>query len=96
MRRLKTKHVHRLIMMYLLPLRMMRGWLPSKSFWKAFPRLRDMYFKYTEMIRKGNIQGYRNSIAEAQIGNHKILRAGTLFALQRCQVLVYRRLFKKV
>lgn len=68
--------------------------MPTKKLWRDFPRLK-VYQKFTEYIRTGNIKEYRNNIKHLLAGR-RTLATGTLFALERCQALVYRRIFKKV
>ncbi|KAG0223403.1 COP9 signalosome (CSN) subunit [Actinomortierella wolfii] len=90
----KKYHKHRrLILHYLIPVKMMRGILPSKRILKEFPELERIYGPLSRAIKTGNLRIFDEGLtAESDI----LIAVGTYLAVERCRIVAMRQLFKKV
>lgn len=80
----------RKILRYLIPIKMLRGELPSEELLSRFqlPEYKDILLG----VRTGDVGLLRRSIDQHQI---KFIQAGTYFVVEKLMFASYRRLFKR-
>ena len=77
---------------YLIPVRLQRGVFPSPSLLADYD-LTSTFGDIVEGLRTGNLKLFNDGLrANAQF----FIRAGTFLLLEKCKVLCYRNLFKRV
>ncbi|CAO3627352.1 unnamed protein product [Cunninghamella blakesleeana] len=82
-----------LILQTLLPVRLIRGVLPSESLLRKYPKTNQIYGGIARAIKSGNVKGFN----EALINSESVLiRQGTYFAVEKAQSIAMRQLFRKV
>lgn len=84
---------YRLILQVLLPIRIMKGIMPSDALFKRFPRIRRIYESLVHAIKQGNVKGFGEAL---DTSGEILLRQGTYFPVEEAQSIVVRRLFRKV
>lgn len=80
----------RLILKYLVPVRMTLGYLPHPSMLAKY-NLR-VYSQVADAMREGDLRTYREAMAKHQL---EYIRSGVLLCMESLQLLVYRRLFMR-
>lgn len=85
--------VKRRILIYLLPLRVLRGHLPSAELLKRFPVLEDLYTPFLSAIRSGNIKAYDSALEKFE---RRLVELNLWLTLERARELCIRGLFRKV
>ncbi|KAF9971732.1 COP9 signalosome (CSN) subunit [Actinomortierella ambigua] len=83
----------RLILHYLIPLKMMRGILPGKRILKEFPELNRIYGPLSTAIQTGNLKLFDDTLTAE---SNTLIAVGTYLAVERCRIVAMRQLFKKV
>ncbi|KAF9159806.1 COP9 signalosome (CSN) subunit [Actinomortierella ambigua] len=83
----------RLILHYLIPLKMMRGILPAKRILKEFPELNRIYGPLSTAIKTGNLRLFDDTLTTE---SNVLIAVGTYLAVERCRIVAMRQLFKKV
>ena len=88
------RHSHknkRLILIYLIPVRMLLGGLPSTMLLKKYQL--EFYVPIAKALRDGNIRGLDSAIRE----HERIFVAhGIYLILEKLKIIAYRNLFKRV
>ncbi|KAI9495023.1 hypothetical protein BDB00DRAFT_815534 [Zychaea mexicana] len=82
-----------LILQTLLPIRLMRGVMPSKKLLKRFPKIKKTYGHIVEAIKSGNIDVFKHQL---QLAEQVLFRQGTYLAVEKAQNIAMRQLFRKV
>ncbi|KAG8955524.1 COP9 signalosome (CSN) subunit [Tulasnella sp. 419] len=82
-----------LILNFLIPLRLLRGQLPSEKLLSSFPRLRELYKPFLIAMRAGDIRAYDAALAWAE---PRLVDMGVWLTVERCREVCLRGLFKKV
>ncbi|KAG2225053.1 hypothetical protein INT45_003253, partial [Circinella minor] len=82
-----------LILQTLLPIRLMRGVMPSNALLQRFPKINNIYSKIVIAIKTGNINVF---IQQLQHVDHILFRQGTYLAVEKAQNIAMRQLFRKV
>lgn len=83
----------RRILAYLIPLRVLRGHLPSQELLDRFPDLKEVYGPFVEAIRKADIKAYDVALYEWE---KKLLELNVWLVFERARELVMRGLFRRV
>lgn len=83
----------RLILNYLIPVRILRGVLPSKVLFEKYPLLAKYYQDFTIAIRQGNMFLFDSTFAKLQ---QPLIARGTWLTIERARSLVIRTLFRKM
>eukprot|EP00588_Corethron_pennatum_P010538 CAMPEP_0194271132 /NCGR_PEP_ID=MMETSP0169-20130528/4999_1 /TAXON_ID=218684 /ORGANISM="Corethron pennatum, Strain L29A3" /LENGTH=456 /DNA_ID=CAMNT_0039013417 /DNA_START=101 /DNA_END=1471 /DNA_ORIENTATION=+ len=81
----------RRILNYLLPVKMLRGRLPTKEFLTKYGLLE--FLPLVESIRKGDLKTFNDSL---NIYQEVFIRRGTFLLLEKCKTVCYRNLFKRI
>lgn len=82
----------RLILTYLIPLRLIRGSFPSRRLLAEHPRLDELYSPFIQAIRNGDIEEYDERLEWAQ---PRLVGMSTYLAVERAREGCLRVLFKK-
>ena len=83
----------RRILSYLIPLRILKGHLPSDELLIRFPALAEVYSPFITAIRKADVPAYDDAL---QKWEKKLLDMNTWLIFERSRELVMRGLFRKV
>ncbi|KAI8991697.1 hypothetical protein BDF20DRAFT_845891 [Mycotypha africana] len=89
-RSLKNKE---LILQILLPVKLMRGILPTDKLFSKFPKARHLYGDLANAIRRGDIKQFNTALNDAE---SQLIRQGTYFAIEKAESIAIRQLFRKV
>jgi len=81
------------ILAYLIPLRILRGHLPSKELLNRFPVLDDLYSPFIVAIRAGNIKAYDSALMKFE---RRLVELNLWLTLERARELCIRGLFRRV
>jgi hypothetical protein len=85
--------VNRRILAYLIPLRMLKGNLPSALLLSRFPNISTIYTPFINAIRAGDVQGYDRALEENEL---KLLDLNLWVSVEKARELCLRGLFRKV
>ncbi|KAI1320450.1 COP9 signalosome (CSN) subunit [Mortierella claussenii] len=87
-------HKHRrLILHYLIPVKLLRGSLPSVRLLQEFPELNTLYAPLLQGIKTGNVQAFDDGLAQ---GADRLMAVGQYLTVEMARGLAMRTLFKKV
>ncbi|KAJ8662587.1 hypothetical protein O0I10_001548 [Lichtheimia ornata] len=86
----KNKEV---ILKFLLPIRLMRGKMPSRLLFERYPKSRHLYSHLVQSIKAGNIRSFDMRLDKV---GPTLIRQGTYFAVEKARSLAIRQLFRKV
>ncbi|KAJ4472841.1 hypothetical protein C8J55DRAFT_519790 [Lentinula edodes] len=81
------------ILAYLLPLRLLKGHLPSDELMKRFPVLSEMYTPFVAAIRLGDIAAFDRALEEWE---SKLVDLSLMLTVERARELCLRGLFRRV
>ncbi|KAF8645493.1 hypothetical protein AX16_007778 [Volvariella volvacea WC 439] len=81
------------ILTYLLPLRIIRGHLPSKELLARFPALRSIYTPFIDAIRVGNLAGYDRALEQWE---RRLVDLNLWIVVEKARELCMRGLFRRV
>ncbi|KZT29377.1 hypothetical protein NEOLEDRAFT_1128102 [Neolentinus lepideus HHB14362 ss-1] len=81
------------ILTYLIPLRILRGHLPSKELMERFPALDDLYAQFIEAIRTGDIKVYDEALDKWE---RRLTELNLYLNLEKGRELCIRGLFRRV
>ncbi|THH11476.1 hypothetical protein EW145_g621 [Phellinidium pouzarii] len=81
------------ILSYLIPLRILRGHLPSDNLLERFPLLAEVYNPFIAAIRKADIKAYDVALFKWE---KRLLELNAWLVFERARELVMRGLFRKV
>ncbi|KAF9266195.1 hypothetical protein L218DRAFT_978700 [Marasmius fiardii PR-910] len=81
------------ILTYLLPLRLLKGQLPSDVLLKRFPHVRELFSPFVSAIRAGDVAAYDRAL---DTWEKKLLELNLLLTLEKGREICLRGLFRKV
>ncbi|KAJ7827660.1 hypothetical protein B0H14DRAFT_1228322 [Mycena olivaceomarginata] len=81
------------ILAYLIPLRFLRGHLPSDELMHRFPILADIFAPFVAAIRMGDIAGFDRALEQREA---RLIELNLLFTLEKARELCPRGLFRRV
>jgi COP9 signalosome complex subunit 12 len=82
-----------LILNYLIPIRLLRGRLPSKQLLDRFPRLRELYTPFISALRAGDVKAYDAALEWAEV---RLVDMGVWLAVEKAREICLRCLFRRV
>ncbi|KAF1800020.1 hypothetical protein V8B55DRAFT_1368060 [Mucor lusitanicus] len=82
-----------LILQILLPVKLMRGILPTASLFQKFPRARQIYSQLANSIKMGDVKAFNVALTNSE---SRLIRQGTYFAIEKAESIAIRQLFRKV
>lgn len=85
--------VCRLILQTLLPVRLMRGVLPTDALFRKFPKARQLYSNLANAIKMGDVKSFNSELSKSE---SLFIRQGTYFAIEKAESIAIRQLFRKV
>ncbi|EKM79970.1 hypothetical protein AGABI1DRAFT_120015 [Agaricus bisporus var. burnettii JB137-S8] len=80
------------ILMYLIPLRIIRGHLPANELLDRFPVLKRLYMPFISAIRKGDLSGFDRALDAAE---HTLLGLNVWLTLEKAREICMRSLFRR-
>jgi hypothetical protein len=83
----------RRILTYLIPLRILRGHLPSADLLSRFPVLDELYAPFISAIRKGDIQGFDVALDKFE---RRLVDLNVWLTLEKAREICIRGLFRRV
>lgn len=83
----------RVILKFLLPIRLMRGKMPSRLLFERYPKSRHLYSQLVQSIKAGNVRTFDMRLDKV---GPILIRQGTYFAVEKARSLAIRQLFRKV
>lgn len=84
---------HRRILTYLIPLRILRGHLPSRELLDQFPVVDDLYSPFITAIHKGDISSFDAALEKYE---RRLVELNLLLTLEKARELCIRGLFRRV
>ncbi|KAJ6462676.1 hypothetical protein C8R47DRAFT_1026908 [Mycena vitilis] len=81
------------ILAYLIPLRILRGHLPSDELMYRFPILADVFAPFVTAIRTGDIAAFDSAL---QLREARLIELNLLLTLEKARELCLRELFRRV
>lgn len=84
-------HNKRLILIYLVPVRMLLGYMPQKNILERYDILQ--FYDLTEALKEGNPRKFDEIIRRHEVF---FIRFGVYLLVERLKYIVYRNLFKRV
>ena len=88
----KPEPSYRRILAYLIPLRVLKGYLPAKELLARFPVLEGLYLPFIDAIRHGDLATFDRTLEENE---HKLLALNLYLTVERSRELCMRGLFRK-
>jgi hypothetical protein len=83
----------RRILTFLIPLRIIRGHLPSRELMQRFPVLDELYAPFTVAIRTGDISAYDAALSKWE---RRLVELNLWLTLEKARELCLRGLFRRV
>ena len=87
------KSISRRILVYLIPLRLLRGHSPSRELLEEFPNLDNLYTPFIQAMRKGDVKAYDDLLNKWQ---QRLIELNTYLTLERAREVCLRSLFRRV
>lgn len=81
------------ILAYLIPLRILKGHLPSTELLQRFPVLDEIFTPFIRAIRTGNLKAYDQAL---EAGEVRLLDLNLWLSIEKARELCMRGLFRKV
>ncbi|KAJ7461973.1 hypothetical protein FB451DRAFT_1267390 [Mycena latifolia] len=81
------------ILAYLIPLRILRGHLPSDELMRRFPILADVFAPFVTAIHTGDIAAFDRALAHREA---RLIELNLLLTLEKARELCLRGLFRRV
>ncbi|KAG5726026.1 CSN12 like protein [Termitomyces sp. T112] len=81
------------ILTYLIPLRILKGHLPSTELLQRFPILNELYTPFTAAIRVGDVAGYDRALDQLE---RQLVDLNVWLTLEKARELCVRGLFRRV
>ncbi|KAF8638574.1 hypothetical protein AX17_002116 [Amanita inopinata Kibby_2008] len=78
---------------YLIPLRMLKGHLPSEELLQRFPVLRDLFGPFITAIRRGDVSAYDRALDSRE---RRLLELNLWLTLEKARELCMRGLFRRL
>lgn len=88
-----TDQAIRRILAYLIPLRILRGHLPSRELLHRFPLVAEIYNPFIDALKKSDIKEYDSAIYKWE---KRLLDLNVGLVIERARELVMRGLFRRV
>lgn len=85
--------LYRRILTYLIPLRILRGHLPSRELLDKFPVLDELYTPFIDPIRRGDIKAFDTALDKWE---RRLVDLNLWLTLERGRELCIRGLFRRV
>ncbi|KAI7890663.1 uncharacterized protein EV154DRAFT_510577 [Mucor mucedo] len=82
-----------LILQTLLPVKLMRGILPTHALFDKFTKTRQVYSDLATAIRIGDVKAFNVALTSSE---PLLIRQGTYFAIEKAESIAIRQLFRKV
>ena len=83
----------RRILTYLIPLRILRGHLPSADLLSRFPVLEELFAPFISAIRKGDIQSFDAALDTFE---RRLVDLNVWLTLEKAREICIRGLFRRV
>ncbi len=80
-------------MTYLLPLRILKGHLPTDELLQRFPVLKELFTPFISAIRAGDIASFDSALEKWE---HRLLELNLWLTIERARELCIRGLFRRV
>ena len=80
-------------MTYLIPLRILRGHLPSRELLDRFPNLDQLYSPFIAAIRKGDVSAFDAALEKSE---RRLEELNLFLTVERSRELCMRVLFRRV
>ncbi|KAI8060128.1 hypothetical protein BC940DRAFT_246897 [Gongronella butleri] len=90
---IRAVHNKELILQYLVPVRLLRGVLPSNELLARYPTMRETYGAIVDALRHGNVKEFSDALSASE---ETLLRQGTYFTVDRARTVGLRHLFRLV
>jgi hypothetical protein len=87
-----TEIISRRILAYLIPLRIIKGHLPSDELLNRFPVLKDLYIPFISSIKSGDLAAYDRALDRSE---HRLLELNLWLTLEKARELCMRSLFRR-
>ncbi|KAJ7194545.1 hypothetical protein GGX14DRAFT_700889 [Mycena pura] len=81
------------ILAYLIPLRILRGHLPTDELLRRFPLLADLFVPFIAAIRAGDLAAFDRALAQREA---RLIDLNLLLTLEKARELCLRGLFRRV
>ncbi|KAK7470200.1 COP9 signalosome (CSN) subunit [Stygiomarasmius scandens] len=81
------------ILTYLLPLRLLKGHLPSNELLSRFPVIRELFWPFISAIRKGDVAAFDRAL---ETWEKKLLELNLWLTLEKAREICLRGLFRKI
>ncbi|KAH9938096.1 uncharacterized protein B0H18DRAFT_866191 [Fomitopsis serialis] len=81
------------VLTYLIPLRILRGHLPSRELLDRFPVLDDLFTPFIRAVRTGDIRAYDSALDQCE---RRLVDLNLYLTLEKARELCIRGLFRKV
>ncbi|KZT71567.1 hypothetical protein DAEQUDRAFT_809881 [Daedalea quercina L-15889] len=81
------------VLTYLIPLRILRGHLPSRELLDRFPVLDDLFTPFITAVRTGDIRAYDSTL---ELCERRLVDLNLYLTLEKARELCVRGLFRKV
>ncbi|EPS98745.1 hypothetical protein FOMPIDRAFT_46713 [Fomitopsis schrenkii] len=81
------------VLTYLIPLRILRGHLPSRELLDRFPSLDDLFTPFIQAVRTGDIRAYDAALDRCE---RRLVDLNLYLTLEKARELCVRGLFRKV
>lgn len=83
----------RRILTYLIPLRILKGHLPSEELLNRFPILRDLFIPFIDAIRRGDIAEFDRMLESRE---RRLVELNLWLTLEKARELCMRGLFRRM
>lgn len=90
---LEARNNQERILTYLIPLRILRGHLPTTDLLKRFPVLDELYSPFISAIRKGDIQSFDAALDKSE---RRLVDLNIWLTLEKAREICIRGLFRRV
>lgn len=84
---------YRRILAYLIPLRILKGHLPSAELMGRFPVLDEIFSPFVTAIRKGDLEAYDEALEKWE---SRLLELNLWLSLEKARELCLRGLFRRM
>ncbi|KAK7033557.1 COP9 signalosome (CSN) subunit [Paramarasmius palmivorus] len=81
------------ILIYLLPLRILKGHLPSEELLQRFPLVRELFAPFVSAIRNGDIKAFDRALESSE---SKLVELNLYLTVEKAREVCLRGLFRKV
>ncbi|KAI9275315.1 hypothetical protein BY458DRAFT_507083 [Sporodiniella umbellata] len=82
-----------LILQTLLPIKLMRGLLPTRVLFTGFPGARKVYSGLANAVKKGDVKSFNVALSSSE---STLIKQRTYFAVEKSESIAVRQLFRKV